>query len=109
MNSATNTRNTIQIHRDVFGPGERSNGARFRDEISVCTRCNRVTVTRVDGGTQCHGRLEDKLVRRIDAMSAAARNGFGRRLSPVQRNKLVPAPCDGLRLPPTAIRGPRWY
>lgn len=42
----------IEISRDVFGPSESATGARFRDEVVVCSAC-RIVYRRVYAGCEC--------------------------------------------------------
>lgn len=73
----------VKVIRDVHGPGERENGARYRDEILVCTRCK--------------------------AMAAPGRWPYpeeGDRHCHILHS--YPQGCDGLLLAPVAERGPRW-
>ena len=97
----------VEIWREVHGPGQRWNGARFRDEVAICARCGHVTVSRQMPPGRCFGTTGRK-VRRVDAMSPDALKRWGHRMSDRQLKALVPEPCDGIRMPPTAELGARW-
>ena len=97
----------VKIWRQTFGPGKSPSGARFRNEISVCTRCHHVTVTRLLPPGECFGTTGRK-VRRMDAMSLEAFQRWGHRMSDRQLKALVNEPCAGIRMSPTAEIGYRW-
>jgi hypothetical protein len=71
----------VKVYRDVHGPGERRNGARYRDEILVCTRC-----------------------------AAFLKPGRWPYPEEGERHHMVQGGgyCDGLLLSPVAERGWRW-
>ena len=74
---------SVKVIRDVHGPGERQNGARYRDEILVCTRCK--------------------------AMLKPGRWPYPEEGEPHYFSQhSYPRGCDGLLLSPVAERGPRW-
>ena len=97
----------VKIWRSTYGPGTRPTGARFRDEVQVCTRCRAVTITRLLPGPECFGTTGRK-IRRMDAMSPEAFRRHGHLLSDRQLKVLVDEPCDGIRMAPTAELGWRW-
>lgn len=97
----------VRVWREVHGPGRRRTGARFRDEVMVCPRCRNVTATRLLSGSECFG-TTGRMIRRMDAMSPEAFRRWGHRMSDKQLKKLVPEPCNGLRMSPTAEIGYRW-
>lgn len=97
----------IRIWRQTYGPGERPSGARFRDEVAVCTRCGIVTVDHLLPPGECFGTTGRK-VRQMDAMSPDALRRWGVKMSDRQLKALVDEPCDGIRMPPTAETGYRW-
>lgn len=96
-----------KIWRQTFGPGQRPSGARFRDEVGVCTQCKNVTISRLSPPGECFG-TTDKMVRRMDAMSSETFQRWGHKLSDTKLKQLVPEPCDGIRMSPTAELGFRW-
>jgi hypothetical protein len=97
----------VKIFRQTFGPGQRPSGARFRDEVLVCSRCGHVASTHQAPGPQCFGTTGRK-VRRMDAMSSDALRRWGHRLSDAQLTSLVDEPCDGVRMSPICDQGYCW-
>lgn len=101
----------VRVWRRTYGPGARPNGSRFRDEVAVCTRCRAVTVSRLLGPGLCIG-TTGRRVRRMDAMSPGALRELidrgGRWVTDEKLRALVPEPCPGRRMSPTAEVGHRW-
>ncbi len=97
----------VKVWRQTYGPGKRHTGARFRDEVRVCSGCCGVTATRLLPGPECFG-TTGRTVRRMDAMSPDALRRWGHRLSDAQLREQVQEPCRGTRMSPTAELGYRW-
>jgi len=99
---------TTTVYRDVFGPGQRSNGARFRDEVVVCTRCKHVYIARMFPGGRCPLGTTGRLVPRHEVMRKSGFKTYRRHMTAEKLEELVPEPCDGILLPPIAWRGWSW-
>jgi len=75
----------IEVWRQTYGPGERPTGARFRDEITVCSSCHRTNIAKLwPAGSGCLGRWVE-----------------GEPFGHYER-------CTGNAYPPTAALGWRW-
>lgn len=96
----------IKIYRDVFGPGERRSGARFRDEVRVCTCCRTVVRTLGTRWDACLSQEGKKVPRRT--VLSEDYNGPGLRSSR-WLDALVPTPCKGKLFPPSAELGWRYH
>jgi hypothetical protein len=102
------TSDRIKVWRQTYGANQRPSGARFRDEITVCTRCHHVVVSSADPGKHCHQTDASQLVRRVDVLDPEILRHHGHRLSDRYLQKLVPAPCRGLRISPVVEAGYFW-
>lgn len=96
----------MAIYRHTYGPGERPTGARFRDEVRVCSGCRTVTISRLLGGEMCFGTTGRRVPRR-EAMSPDALERDVRR-GRADLDELVDEPCPGIKMSPTAELGWRW-
>lgn len=106
---------TIKIHKLTFGPGARPNGARFRNEVLVCSRCHRV-IANSEGfvGMLCHGEHPTETTRRGDNILALygplARDRWIRTARGTRSmREIVPALCGGKHFPPIEDQGWRYY
>ncbi len=95
----------IKIYRDVFGPGERRSGARFRDEVRVCTCCRTVVRTLGTRWDACLSQEGKKVPRR----TVLPERSLTFRPSDRWLDALVPTPCKGKLFPPSAELGWRYH
>lgn len=100
----------VKVWRQTYGPGERASGARFRDEVCVCTAgCGTVApASRVSAGAPCLGHHPTKKVRWMDAVSGPALQRALKYKSDEWLKRLVAEPCKGILIPPTVEQGHFW-
>lgn len=95
----------VKVWRQTYGPGQHPSGARFRNEVTVCTSCGHVIVSSACPGSRCHQTDPSKLVRRSDVLDRKALRPW---MPDAFLKQLVPAPCNGLRIPPVVEAGYFW-